>query len=907
MPRGKNGSRKPKPPAEGPGNKGVERARGQSPSDKAAALIRYLEGLTVTEGRYAGKPLRVLPWQEEVCRAVCTHSTIAMSMARGNGKALALDTPVPTPDGWTTMGAIKTGDRVFGRDGRPVRVLKAHDTLLNRKCYRLTFNTTAHGRGCGETIVCDSEHLWLTHQRHARPGSGHDNRKREKPKLAVRTTQEIVDTLKYPNREHKYNNHHIPVADPLLYDGGDLLPVEPYILGYWLGDGATASGRFTCGEDDAFWLVLRLNIAGYRGSTRKDKGKTAHTVTAYGLRTQLRKAGLLGFKHIPEAYFRASADDRMEVLRGLVDSDGHVMRQGTVEITTVKHRLAEDYVRLIRSLGFRCNMPVPSEAKLNGRVVGERYRVQFHPRKSVVCHMPRKAGHLPLKETWGHSKRHTITAAEEVPSVPVRCITVDAEDNLYLVGKNLIPTHNTALMSAIACAALDPAGPLFLPRGETVLVASSLGQAAIAFDHIHYFMQDKLMMDRQEWRITNNDHRLRIEHRATGTKLKAIGSDSRRAHGLAPSLVICDEPAQWISGGRKMYAALETAKGKQPYSVLVAIGTRSDDPTHWFSELLLGEDDSIWVANHCADDKDPEFALSTIRKANPSYDHLPDLQAVLEIQKQKAMGGGEALHLWRSLRLNMGVPETGEIERLVSVENWKACVREEAEDRGGPMFIGVDLGGGTSMSAVAIYWPETGRLECYGAFPADPNLERRGKEDGVGNRYQRMVDAGEVLIYPGKATNNPRFLRDILKKVEGYPMSKIGADMYKMNDLKHALQSNQINAEDETLVEWRRVGKGPAGTEDINGFQREVLDGHLRMTPNLAMESAIMDSMVTRDTNGNASLDKRRAKGRIDVLQAAIIAVGMGYRWRNPSDDKSLDDFYRKALASETGLAMAIG
>lgn len=466
----------------------------------------------------------------------------------------------------------------------------------------------------------------------------------------------------------------------------------------------------------------------------------------------------------------------------------------------------------------------------------------------------------------------------------------------------------TAIMAGIACAALDPDGPLFVPRGETVLVASSLGQAAIAFDHIHYFMRDKIMVDRQAWRITNNDHRLRIEHRATGTKLKAIGSDSRRAHGLAPTLVICDEPAQWIGGGRPMYAALETAKGKQPYSVLVAIGTRSSDPTHWFSELLRADAESMWAANHCADPDDSEFALETIRKANPSYEHLPDLQAVLEIQKQKAMDGGESLHLWRSLRLNMGVPETGEIERLVSVDNWKACVREEPEPSSGPLFMGVDLGGGTSMSAVALYWPETGRLVTYGAFPADPNLEKRGKEDGVGDRYQRMVDAGEVYIYPGKATNNVRFLRDILKKVEGHRIEKIGADMYKMKDLKHALQANQINADDDSVMEWRRVGRGPAGTEDINGFQREVLDGHLRMTPTLAMESAIADSMVLRDANGNASLDKRRAKGRIDVLQAAIIAVGMGERWRNPGDDKSLDDFYRKALASEKGrLAVAIG
>ena len=144
----------------------------------------------------------------------------------------------------------------------------------------------------------------------------------------------------------------------------------------------------------------------------------------------------------------------------------------------------------------------------------------------------------------------------------------------------------TALLSGIACATLD--GPLAVSRGETVIVASSFEQARIAFEHVVAFMGDKLA-DKRAWKVWDTAQQARIEHRETGARVRCIGSDPRRAHGLAPVLVLADEPAQWPENtGERMVAALRTAAGKQPFSRFVALGTRPADAEHWFSKMLAG-------------------------------------------------------------------------------------------------------------------------------------------------------------------------------------------------------------------------------------------------------------------------------------------------------------------------------
>ena len=178
----------------------------------------------------------------------------------------------------------------------------------------------------------------------------------------------------------------------------------------------------------------------------------------------------------------------------------------------------------------------------------------------------------------------------------------------------------TTLVAGIAAASLD--GPLRVPRSDVVLVASSFEQARIAFEHVLAFLADELAADEERrapdklWRVWDTAQQARIEHRPSGARVRCIGSDPRRAHGLAPVLILADEPAQWPPAtSERMVAALQTAAGKQPACRFVALGTRPADEDHWFAALLGG---SGFSQCHAACPDDPPFERATWERANPS-------------------------------------------------------------------------------------------------------------------------------------------------------------------------------------------------------------------------------------------------------------------------------------------------
>ena len=446
----------------------------------------------------------------------------------------------------------------------------------------------------------------------------------------------------------------------------------------------------------------------------------------------------------------------------------------------------------------------------------------------------------------------------------------------------------TSFVSGLACSCLVPEGALNVNRGQVPLIASSFDQAGLAFDHIKHFLKERMENDNNEegklrypWRTVDNSHQSEIEHVPSSTVLKCRGSDPKRAHGLAPSFAILDEPAKWISGGRDMWSAIKTSKGKQINPKILLIGTRPDTEDHFFSEILNNPTEDVFVLDYKADQEGDAFSMEQVRKANPSYDYLPELRIAIDEDMRSAREGGQDYHTYRALRLNLGTPEVAEKEYIIAYSDWQAIKTENPGKREGPVFLAIDLGDGFSMTAFAAYWALTGRLEVYGAFPATPELHEHGKIDAVGDRYVRMHERGELKIYPGMATNNQRFLSDMFDLYKEYEFGGVSADRYKEKITKQAIVSAQVKGE----IEYRAVGRGQDGNADVVAFQMEIREAHLNIYPSLLMDSAIRDSVITRDTNGNAALNKSRHKGRIDGVQAAIQAVGMGRRWRLPTED----------------------
>ena len=428
----------------------------------------------------------------------------------------------------------------------------------------------------------------------------------------------------------------------------------------------------------------------------------------------------------------------------------------------------------------------------------------------------------------------------------------------------------TVLVAGIAAAALD--GPLAVPRGETIIVASSFAQACIAFDHVCHFLGDKLR-DRKKYRFWQTGQLSRIEDKETGASVRAIGSDPKRAHGLAPSLILADEPAQWPNHtGERMLAALRTSMGKQPGARLIALGTRAASPEHWFAKMLAGTAD--YSQCHAAGDDDRPFQRRTWAKANPSLSHFPDLEAAIRTEAGHAKTDPSVLHEFRALRLNLGTSEVAEAV-LVEAGTWARIEGEAGQD--GPLVWGCDLGTSAAMSAISAFWPDTGHLEVLAAFPVEPPLAERGLRDGVGALYVETLARGELIQTGHRAVDLDGLLMEALARF-GRP-NVIAADRWREAELRDALDRVGVPP---AALEIRGMGWRD-GAADVRAFRRAILEGLVTPKPSKLLRAAMGEARVLMDPSGNAKLAKRaeggrRSTARDDAAAAAILAVAAGAR-----------------------------
>lgn len=382
----------------------------------------------------------------------------------GGGKALALDTPVPTPNGWSRMGDLKPGDVVFDADGKPCNVVAVSPVMIGRRCYDVRFSD-------GAVITADADHLWVTQTatergrelkasdewraarsaKRALRGSGKrpDLALRNKawaatkglPTRSVRTTEAIAATVLNGRRLE----HSVDVAGPLVLPSRTL-PIDPYLFGAWLGDGTSAGARITIAEPEM--VALTTEAAALHGwNVTKGSGPYDYGVVG-GLKVALQGLGVIRAKAIPQEYLRASFDERLALLRGLMDTDGYADPRGQCEFTTTSPVLAAGVAELVRSLGCKTTIRV-GDATLNGRVISDKYRIKFVA-EFEAFRLRRKADRQMAAKHRLTTKRRYIEAVEPRTSVPVRCIQVDSPTRTYLCGREMVPTHNSDLLIGTA-------------------------------------------------------------------------------------------------------------------------------------------------------------------------------------------------------------------------------------------------------------------------------------------------------------------------------------------------------------------------------------------------------------------------------------------------------------------------
>ena len=362
-----------------------------------------------------------------------------LAMDMGTGKDLHDDTPIPRESGWARMGDLRPGDRLFDEQGNICTVTAVYPQGV-REVYDVSFDD-------GASIQAGGEHLWmtLTHSHRARIHQGRMAPGSWASSLIPITTREIAESLEYRLGDTQGAMHSIPLAGPLDLPQAEL-PVDPYLLGAWLGEGSSAAPAATCHREDEPHYREAALAAGEAWRTGETRGNTLTRTMARGeqpiLRERLRRLEVLGNKHIPQAYLRASARQRAELMRGLMDADGSIdPRNGAAQFTSVNERLARGFLELALSMGRKATIS-QGEAKLDGRTISPGWNVQYTPTIMPVSLAREDIAHRqgPRLSRVGQRYIRTVTPAGTAPTT---CITVDSPSGLFLAGRAMVPTHNT--------------------------------------------------------------------------------------------------------------------------------------------------------------------------------------------------------------------------------------------------------------------------------------------------------------------------------------------------------------------------------------------------------------------------------------------------------------------------------
>ena len=862
-------------------------------STRGDKMISFIETLTAPDGKFVGTPIVLRPWQKKIIHAVydpvdknglrvCRKAVL--SLARKNGKGLALDTPLPCPSGWTTMGEVKPGDALYDEQGN-----KCHVTFVSEihhiDCYEIEFSN-------GEKIVCDGDHRWLTTACVSRPGVGRDTS--PCPHTAVRDVRELYRTQTYGKRGDR--NHSIAMPEPICGEEKDL-PIDPYLLGVWLGDGQTNAPRVYCGGEDVREMTRHLGECGWPMQLAREKtswcitltdGIREHNKTKDCLTKRLRGLGVFGNKHIPSEYLRASFEQRLKLLQGLMDTDGTCDRRGrSQEFVTKLTALRDGICELLASLGikFSCRTKIPV---CNGkRIDTEVYVIQFCVNRDrfPVFRLKRKLERQKVSSVAPRSRTVQMVSIKEVSSVPTKCIQVDSPSSLFLCGKTMLPTHNTALIAGLCLAHL--CGPEAIKNGQLYSVAFDREQAGVVFKYMAAMVyQDEELSDR----LKVVESRKKIFDPVSGSEYQALSAETRGKHGKSSSFIVFDELAQF-GADRELYDVMMTSRGAHAEPMAWVISTQAASDTALLSELIdYGEKVN---AGEIDDPKTKTFVYAVPKNADPWDEHnwylanpaLGDFRSLDEMQEiaatAKKMPSAEAA--FRNLYLNQRVDGAA---HFITPSVWKACGEEPDislfEDS--PVYAGLDLSSKNDLTALVLTCKDgdgVWHVLPYFWTPKE-GLADRANRDRM--PYETWVKMGYLQTTPGRVIDYAFVAYQIKKLMEKMNISALMFDRWRIGDMQRELRNLDvecwIDGKEEPYPNGLRMVQHGQGYKDM-GPTVEYLEDILAskkmrhgMHPVLSMCAS--NVKVQQDPSGNRKFDKIKSTGRIDGIVALAMALRGG-------------------------------
>lgn len=744
------------------------------------------------------------------------------------------------------MGEVEIGDNLVDERGLACRVTYATPWQYNRKCYELRFTD-------GTTIVADADHQWTVTLR-SRSGlsalrqqdfefNGQDYR-------GTLTTDEMRSVLFYGKRGDR--NVALPSVEPIQTPHSKL-PLAPYALGLWLGDGSQGSGYITCSIQDRPAVMQCLREVGVRSVERDHKSPAV--LLGDGDRTQaarnqspqaaLRRLRVLRDKHIPRRYLRASVEQRRELLQGLMDSDGYVSKAGQCEFTTTNHVLATDTVELIRSLGIKATVTT-ARATLYGKDCGPKYRVQFFAWSDEPCfRLPRKRARLRQRPTRQiRSATRKVVAIREVFSRPVRCVQVDSPSRLYLAGEGMVPTHNTQLAAGIGLACLYTDGE---NGAQVYCTGYDREQAGILYDAASAMVEQCPALRRTTKALPSKK---RLLYRPRSSAFVALPASEKGGHGLNTHCAVYDELHLYRTARHiEVYESIHTSTLARDQPLEVIATTAGYDRESLCYEVYEHAcrvrdgraDDRAFLPLVCeaprgADWTDPAvWAL-----ANPNLGVTFPV-TYLEDECAQAKANPRLENTFRRLHLNQW---TSQQTRFISMLDYDECWGTP-----GPLDPAVDTCGGLDLSQVEdltafvmVQRRPGGGYRCRGHYWV-PH-ERLQAMRGQGLAVDRWIREGWLTPIPGAVIEDDFVFHWIVKEHQRGKLREVGFDPAHARQLRIRLEAAGV-----TMVEVRQ-GAFTLG-EPMRAMEKAIKSGQLDHSGDPVLAWCMENLEARSDDNGN--------------------------------------------------------
>lgn len=830
---------------------------------KADRAVRFIENLCHTKGRWTGKPFWLLPWQEQIIRDIFgivkeddtrQFRTAYVEIPKKNGKQLALDTPIPTPQGFTNMGDLKVGDTVFDENGIPCHVVAKSPVDDTEQAYKLTFKD-------GTSIIAGERHLWNCQYIYG------------KRKDVLWTTGEIYRrTSEYRRRfsdrpqSKRDSLIRIPVCGVLQTEAA-VLPINPYLYGYWLGNGNVTKPEITVRTEDVEDIISNIP---YKVHNRYPQKCGGSEIIKYN---ELKAVLLDSFreKKIRPEYLRASAEQRWALLQGLMDSDGCISeRKGQSVYVTTLRELALSVRELLWSLGIK-NAVKCEPSTRHGWPTGEiLYIVRFTTfDDQPTSRLKRKNTRTQarLKET--RSCFHYLLDIQPMDHpVKMQCIQVDSPSHQYLAGPSFVPTHNSELAAAIALYLLYADNE---PSAEVYGAAADRGQASIVFDVAKRMVEMTPALLKRS-KIMAATKRL-VNYSNVGF-YQVLSAEVGTKHGLNVSGLVLDE--LHAQPNRSLVDVLTKGSGDartQPlYFLITTAGTDRNSICYEYhtkaKDILEGRriDPSFYPVIYGLDDGDDWNAEESWYKANPSLGYTIAIDRVRDAHREALTNPAEE-NVFRQLRLDQWVGSA------------VAWIPEHIYDRGNlpidleklrgrECYAGLDLSSTSDITAFVLVFPPLHDGEKYIVVPhfwlPRETLDLRVRRDHVPyDVWERMglfhITEGNVVDYS--------FVRKTINELHTmYNIKEIAADRWNATQLITDLEGDGF-----TVVP---IGMG---FKDMSPPMKELykllLEGKFIHSGNPVLRWMAGNVVAEIDAAENIKPSKKKSTEKIDGIVAWIMAL----------------------------------